>query len=67
MILDVGDTVIVQMTSADGVVTQEVIAKIVKVTNRLDFYLVRYMEDLDGLDKSLHLHEVPLQNKVEGV
>ena len=65
MILNVGDTVIVQNTSLDGKVIDEGIAKIIRITNRLDHYMVRFEEDLDGMDQQLFLRFVPVENKIQ--
>jgi len=61
MILDVGDTVIVQNSTLEGKQIDEGFATIVKVTNRLDFYMVRFQEDRDN---QLYLRYVPTENKV---
>ena len=61
MILDVGDTVIVQNSTLEGKQIDEGFATIVKVTNRLDFYMVKFQEDRDN---QLYLRYVPTENKV---
>ncbi len=61
MILNVGDTVIVQNSTLEGKQIDEGFATIVKVTNRLDMYMVRFQEDRDH---QLVLRYVPTENKV---
>lgn len=60
MVLENGDTVIVQNTSISGELIDEGFATIVKQTKQLDYYMVKFIGE-DGL----YLRFIPTENKVQ--
>jgi hypothetical protein len=61
MMLNNGDTVIVQNTSPDGKLIDEGFARIIKPTKQIDMYMVKF---IDHEDEGLFLRFVPDTNKV---